>query len=163
MIDYRHLLRQAYLVAQGSPDTSTKNGALLVASDGRVIASGYNSFTDETQVCRPWNYERPRKYKVMEHAERAIIYRAARQGLTTRGLTLVCPWASCPDCARGIVLAGITLVVSHKQAWDRTPPRWYDETLLGREILQGGNVEFQMFDGKIGGVENLFNREVWKP
>lgn len=159
----KDLLRQAYQIASDeSTDTSTKNGALLIWN-GKIIAAGVNSFTDAGQALDPRNYDRPRKYKVTEHAERAVIYKAARLGIATQGLIMVCPWASCPDCARAIVLAGIQLVIGHKQAYDKTPARWMDEVAFGLEILQGGKVTYQMFDGKIDGVENLFDGEIWQP
>jgi dCMP deaminase len=158
----RDLLRQAYQLAYTSTDTSTKNGALLVG-EGRIIVGGVNAFTDAEQALDPRNHERPRKYKVTEHAERAAIYEAARLGICTDGLIMVCPWAACPDCARAIKLAGIRSVVVHKQAHDRTPPRWREETALGLEILCGGGVLYQMFDGQIGDVENLFDGRVWHP
>jgi dCMP deaminase len=162
-MNHRDLLRQAYQLARESTDTSTKNGALLVAHTGQILAGGVNSFTDAEQALDPQNYERPRKYKVTEHAERAVIYKAARLGIGTEGLIMVCPWASCPDCARAIVLAGIPLVVGHRQAYNKTPPRWLEEVALGLEILQGGGVTYQMFDGSIGGVVNLFDGEFWMP
>jgi dCMP deaminase len=162
---YRNLMRRAYQLAQDrSTDTSTKNGALLVNPfSGFVVARGVNSFTDSEMVNDPKNHERPHKYKVTEHAERAVIYRAAFQGHRTHGLVMVCPWACCADCARGIVLAGISKVVAHQQAYDKTPERWREEVEIGIEILKGGGVEYELLDAKIGDVENLFNGKVWHP
>ena len=76
---------------------------------------------------------------------------------------MVCPWACCSDCARAIVLAGIPLVVAHKQAFAMTPERWREEIAVGLEILEGGGVTYHLLDSKIGEVENLFNGEVWYP
>ncbi len=162
-MNYRDLLREAYWTSRQSTDLSTKNGALLVTPNGEIVTGGVNSFTDEGQSQNPLNHKRPRKYKVTEHAERAAIYRAARHGIRTNGLIMICPWASCPDCARAIVLAGIPLVIGHKQAYDKTPPRWLEEVAFGLEILRGGEVEYRMYDGEIGGVENLFDGEIWYP
>lgn len=162
-IDMRDLLRRAYQLACTSTDTSTKNGALLITREGVVVVDGVNAFTDGEQILDPRNYERPRKYKVTEHAERAAIYKAARLGIPTKGLLMVCPWASCPDCARAIVLAGIIRVIGHRQAYDKTPLRWQEEVAFGLEILRGGGVAYQMFDGQIGGVENLFDGRIWCP
>jgi len=162
VVEIKDLLQQAYLLAQRySTDRSTKNGAILIRPGGNLW--GVNSFTDYSQFLDCRNHVRPRKYKVTEHAERAVIYKAARLGIATLGLTMVCPWASCPDCARAIVLAGIPLVIGHRQAYDKTPPRWQEEVAFGLEILRGGGVTYQMFDGPIGGVENLFDEEIWLP
>lgn len=164
-MDYKDLMRQAYQLAfDESTDTSTKNGAVLVNPiDGHVMIGGVNAFTDPNMATDAKNYERPRKYKVTEHAERAAIYAAAQNGIATKGLIMVCPWACCSDCARGIVLAGIPLVVAHKQAYDRTPDRWREEVAIGIEILQGAGVVYHLFDGDIQDVENLFNGEIWYP
>lgn len=164
-MDYKELMREAYQLAYDeSTDTSTKNGALLVDPiDGHVIIGGVNSFTDPEMASNPKNYERPRKYQVTEHAERAVIYKAASRGIKTKNLIMVCPWACCSDCARGIVLAGIPIVVAHKQAYNMTPERWREEVAVGLEILNGSGVTYYLYDGDIDGVENLFNGEVWYP
>lgn len=164
-MDYQDLMRRAYQIAcDESTDTSTKNGAILVDPvDGEAMVAGVNSFTNSDMASESRNYERPRKYQVTEHAERAAIYKAAKRGIPTKGLIMVCPWACCSDCARGIVLAGIPLVVAHKQAYERTPQRWRDEVAVGLEILLGAGVTYHLFDGDISGVENLFDGEVWYP
>ena len=164
-MNYPELMRSAYqLACEESTDTSTKNGALLVHPiDKTVMVGGVNAFVNPDMTSDPQNYERPRKYQVTEHAERAVIYKAAKRGIRTEGLIMVCPWACCSDCARAIVLAGIPLVVAHKQAFDGTPERWREEVDVGLEILGGGGVTYHLLDSKIGGVGNLFNGEVWYP
>ena len=164
-MDYQELMRSAYqLASKESTDTSTKNGALLIDPvDGEVVAGGVNSFAAPGMSSDLRNYVRPRKYQVTEHAERAVIYRAAWHGTRTEGLIMVCPWACCSDCARGIVLAGIKLVVAHKQAFAMTPDRWREEIDVGLEILEGGGVTYYLLDSKIGDVKNLFDGEVWYP
>lgn len=163
-MEIKNLMRQAYLYGDWfSVDKSTHLGAILVDDTGKMRAMGVNTFTDDTQKEVEANYFRPRKYQVTEHAERSAIYYAARNGIATRGLTLICPWASCPDCARAAVMAGIKEVIGHKQAFDRTPDRWKDEINVGFEILKGGGVTYTFYDGKIGDVENLFNGEIWHP
>ncbi len=164
-MEYQDLMREAYQVAfNESTDTSTKVGAVLVDPvDGSIMVGGANSFTNPEMASCSQNYERPRKYKVTEHAERASIYKAARRGTATNGLIMVCPWACCADCARAIVLAGIPLVVAHQQAYDMTPERWRDEVAIGMEILEGSGVTYHLFDGDIGGVENLFDGKIWYP
>lgn len=165
-VDLRDLMRCAYKLAHAeSTDTSTKVGAVLVDSDtGRIVSSGVNAFTDSSMALDPRNRERPRKYKVTEHAERAAIYKAARLGIATEGLIMVCPWACCPDCARATVLAGLTAVYGHKQAYDKTPLRWCEEVNLGIEILRGGGVSYYFLDAELGeNTVNLFDGEIWYP
>lgn len=166
MLDLRDLMRRAYKLAHAeSTDTSTKVGAVLIDPDtNRIVSSGVNAFTDSSMALDPRNRERPRKYKLTEHAERATIYKAARLGIATDGLTMVCPWACCPDCARAIVLAGILIVYAHKQAYDKTPPRWREEVNLGIEILRRGGVKYLLYDAEIGeNTVNLFDGEIWYP
>ncbi len=165
VVEIKTLLRQAYQVAETfSTDKSTHVGALLYDPfNEKVLTCGWNTFTDKSQLLDSRNHLRPRKYAVTEHAERFAIYEAARKGIATTGLTLICPWASCPDCARAIVLSGIIQVIGHFQAFEKTPERWKTEIEIGLEILEGGGVEYKMYDGNISDVRNLFNGEFWYP
>lgn len=158
-------LRAAYMRANElSTDTSTHVGAVLVDPvSGSHRVYGVNSFTDSYQQNDPRNRERPRKYKVTEHAERAAIFNAARQGIITRGLLMVATWACCPDCARAIALSGIITVYVHEETLNRTPERWKEDIRLGMDILAGSGVRYIPVSAKIGGVQNLFNGEIWEP
>jgi len=161
---FRDLILAAYEVAfKESTDTSTKIGAVVINDDGEILVSGANAFIDPAMADDPKNHERPRKYKITEHAERAAIYKAALLGISLNGRTMVYSWTCCPDCARAIVLSGIKLVVGHLQAFDRTPERWREEMDLGIEILESGGVSHMLYDGKIGEAQNLFNGEIWYP
>jgi len=163
--DIRELMRKVYRIAMHSTDRSTHNGALLVDEDRnatRPLVVGYNAH-------RPgWghkeeHHKRPLKYSVTEHAERAVIYRAAYYGVCTRGLTMIANWVACPDCARGIVLSGIRRIICHKQCMDRTPPRWKEMVDLGLEMCEKSKVAVVQWDGKVGDVTNLNNGELWQP
>jgi dCMP deaminase len=161
--EMRNYLREAYSLALNSPDPSTKVGALILLAVG---GSGY-------PVCFGWNHipagitidltDRVLKYKVIEHAERAAIFQAARRGIALEGAILVCPWACCCDCARAITLSGISEVVSHGDAIDKTPSRWQQDIDLAAKIFASGNVKYTKFYGKIGDCENLFNGGIWHP
>ncbi len=130
------LMRGAYIFAEAhSHDTSTRNGALLVSQEGGTLCGGANRFPpglDSDKLVT----DREVKYSYIEHAERAVIYAAARAGIRTLGLIMICPWACCPDCARAIVLAGLSEVVVHKQALDQTPERWRASVERGAEIQE---------------------------
>lgn len=154
-------LRSAYQIALLSTDRSTKNGAIICSQGFNVIAATNKhapGYGDD-----PEHHERPMKYDVTEHAERAVILKAARKGISLKGLTLVANWVACPDCARAIVLAGISTVVCHKECQDRTPERWRRQVELGLEIMKHGGVEVISWSGKIGGVKNLNNGKWWEP
>ena len=161
---YEMMMGRAYKLAEGSNDRSTKNGALLIDGiDPFPLATGVNHFVPGYADTDAALHRRPGKYTITEHAERAAIYDAAANGVPTYGLTMICPWACCPDCARGIVLSGIRMVVGHKQASDMTPPRWQGLVADGLDILLSGGVKFISLDAKIGGVKNLFDGKVWLP
>jgi dCMP deaminase len=161
-VETKTLLRYAYELARESHDKSTHVGAIIVKC-GQIMAHGINHFTHDAYRYNLAYHERPLKYRMLEHAERDAIYQAARHGRITLGATLICPWATCSDCARAIVLAGIRCVIGHKQAHDKTPQRWRDELAIGLMILRDAHVDFQLFDGKIGDTENLFDGEIWYP
>ena len=154
-------LRAAYQIAQMSDDKSTRNGALIVDRGWNVI-HGFNHMLPEWGH-ESWHHERPFKYWVTEHAERCAILSAARLGYKTDGLTLVCNWVACPDCARAIVLARFSYVICHKQCQERTPDRWREMIDTGMQIMKYGGVEVIEWDGIVGDVTNLNNRLVWKP
>jgi deoxycytidylate deaminase len=163
--EIRHIMRGVYRNAMHSTDRSTNNGAILVDEhcEGAIpLAAGYNAhlygWGDKEE-----DHVRPLKYLLTEHAERDVIYYAAHNGICTRGLTMIANWVACPDCARGIVLAGIRRVICHKQCMDRTPPRWKELVDLGLEMFEKNNVPVYQWDGKVGGVTNLNNGEIWKP
>jgi len=112
-LDWQKLLKIAYLEAQKSTNPSTQNGAILVDDKGNVILSAVNSFPDGVTETEE-RQNRPLRYKFSVHSERNVLYLAARLGIKTEGLLMVCPWAACTDCAQGIIQAGIKRLVVHK-------------------------------------------------
>jgi dCMP deaminase len=52
------------------------------------------------------------RYHLIEHAERAAIYDALLKHVDLKGSTLYCTRFPCSDCARAIIWAGITRVVT---------------------------------------------------
>src|SRR5579859_6406852 len=118
-------LREAYTEALKSPDTSTQNGAILIGRDGYTIGKGHNTLPYNVQMT-PERLERPAKYLYTEHAERNAIFRAAYYGFAIAGSTLICPWAACHDCARAIIQTGVKALITHQDAFDRSPQHWID-------------------------------------
>ena len=158
---WKELLKVAYEEAVKSPDPSTQNAALLI-DDGVVVLKAFNEFpigveyTDE-------RWERPLKYKIIEHAERHVIYKAARQGIATEGLTMVSPWSACADCARAIIQAGIKCLVRHKEAGDRSPEFWLEEIQVADQMFKEAGVEVLDYHGKIGAPEVRHSGQIWSP
>lgn len=156
----REFLQIACAYASRSPDPSTQNGAVLVdfimqprlhTITPKVVAHGYNTFPLGVKYgdSYPDRYERPKKYAYIEHAERSAIYRAAREGVGTKGLILVCPWAACSDCARGIIEAGIREVVTLTPIADDTNARWDSSINAAMEMLEEAKVTVTYFESPI--------------
>lgn len=160
MTDDVELLRRAcFSAVTFSHDPHTQNGAVLVANEpgGPVVISAANGLP--AGVCaKPERMERPGKYAYVEHAERAVIFAAARMGLKTAGATLYCPWFACADCARAIICAGITRVVGHVKPRSVSPERWAESIRQADEMLREAEVEIALLDAPLG-VRYLFNGE----
>jgi len=144
-IDY---LRQACQFASiSSRDSRTQNGAVLVTKT-RVICA-VNAFpsgvtvTDERRAA-------PEKYLFIEHAERAAIYRAASLGVATAGSTLYCPWFACCDCARAIIMSGVTEVVGLVSLRNATPERWQENIATAEKMLAEAGVSQRLLAVELG-------------
>lgn len=88
-------------------------GAIIVGDEGEIVrsanvlpprvASAYDArgiaVSDED------------RYYVIEHAERAAIYKAMAAGANLDGATIYCTRFPCSDCARAIIWAGIKRAV----------------------------------------------------
>lgn len=158
------LLRAAYLMAQGSPDPSNQNGAVLVSECLRhTLGRGRNDFTPGVIWTNDLIADRSWKMSHIEHAERAAIFGAGAAGFGTKDSVLVCPWAACTDCARAIVLSGVRLLVVHGDRMAMTPDRWLDSVEAGMRILRAGGVEVQKFQGRIECGPVTVNGEKWEP
>lgn len=161
--DWINLLALAYSIALKSPDPSTQNAALIVDKDGEILIAEYNKFPDGVLYSKE-RWERPLKYKIIEHAERNACYFAAKHGISTNGLTMVCPWATCSDCARAIIQSGIKRLVTHKQAFDRSPDFWREEIDTALVMLKEAGVEVIFYDGEIGtDLSVLHSGIMWSP
>lgn len=167
-VNWANELRKAYLTAVMSPDPSSQNGALVYNEHRHLIGQGFNGFTPGVEIT-PDKLERPVKYLYIEHAERAAVYDcigSSRYDRVPQGnepVLMVCPWASCADCARAIVLSGISLLVRHKDAMERKVDRWADSIALADKILIAGGVEIYEHVGPVDGPEIMHLEEKWTP
>ncbi len=172
MEHWKELLKKAYEAATKSPDPSTQNGALVVDTRSilgsrLIIGSDCNrlpkKIPDTPQI---WN-DRALKYKYVHHAERTVLdtTRRLHSECQLDGHTLVCPWAACTDCAKEIIAAGITTLVTHKQAHDRTPPgsAWFDEIIVARKMFRDAGVQLIEYDGIVGGPPVRHSGQIWTP
>jgi len=161
-LDWKKLLKMAYLKAQESRNPSTQNGAILVGDDGAILIEVSNTLVPDGLQEIDERKAKPLRHKFSVHAERNAIYKAAKSGVKIQGLTMVCCWAVCSECAQGLIQAGIKRLVTHTQALEKSN-NWTEEIELGFAMLREAGVEIIMYDGKIGGVKILRSGEHWEP
>lgn len=148
---FYNAMRMACKTATNSPDPSTQNGAVLanILGDPYIETAACNQFPDGVQYSDE-RWERPLKYSFIEHAERGAIFAAAKTGLLTEGLVLVCPWAACADCARAIACSGISRLVTLPRNPSQTNPRWKDSIEIADTILNEAGVVIEFFYDPVG-------------
>lgn len=151
----RSLMQVAYTLAGHSLDPSTQCGAVLCDDNGTILADGINEFPRGVEY-NAERWERPLKYQVIEHAERNAIFDAAARGVRTQGLTMIAPWAACADCARAIIQAGITKLIRHQDASDRSPANWVESIAIADTMLKEAGVAVENVVGKIFPDDSAF-------
>lgn len=150
-------LREACRVAAvESMDPRTQNGALIRARNG-VIVTAANQLPPIVATTERLGGQT--KYSYMEHAERHVIYKAARAGIATHNATLYCPWFACADCARAIILAGVSRIVGHVKPRLLTPERWRETIARADDMFHEAGVEFLLLDEPLG-VSFLFDSQL---
>ena len=158
----RTWLAEAYRIAQDSPDLSTQNGAILIGKDGYTIGKGFNTLPHGVSITQE-RLERPAKYLWTEHAERNALFNAAAFGFATPGSTMVCPWAACVDCARAMIQCGVKTLITHQDAYDRSPPHWIDSIAVAYEMFNESGLEVIFYKGHLNARTIRHNGEEWTP
>ena len=105
----QRFLDLAHHVAQWSKDPSTKVGAVLVGTDKRQVALGYNGFPPRVADSNFRLYHRTIKLRYTIHAERNVLDNAH---FPTQGSTLYVTHPPCCACALSIISKGVARVVS---------------------------------------------------
>lgn len=151
--DVSHLIWAAR-AAKESVDTSTQCGACFVTYGyGKTKFPSYGPYLDCNSPTSGFEslvaVDREYKSAFMEHAERKAIYSAARRGHSTGNGCLYATWAACPDCARAIILSGITRVVTFQSTYDLTPERWKKQIDLGIEMMKASGIQIDYYQDKL--------------
>lgn len=159
----QHFLKLAY--AHGnttSPDPSTKNGAVLVGTDWKIITYSSNRFAKGIAETRTRLNDKLTKYRLVVHAENGAIFNAARHGKCTKGSILYCPFYSCPECSKAIIEAGVQKVVGHAQfmALASGHEKWVEPIQHGWDMMQEAGIECVLFDGVIGVIARLNGQDI---
>ncbi len=158
---FRFLARFA---RENSHDPDTQNAAGVASGvaeflEGNPFGWGYdaNRLPSDDIEELPERLTRPAKYDWIMHAEAAAVVAAgSRAGCGT----LYALWAACPDCAKVIVRAFVSEVVTLQRTQDMTPNRWKDKVKTGLEILEAGGVAVRFFQEEIGETVRFDGKEV---
>lgn len=145
----KELMRLALeIAAEESPDPSSQNSAMLVDPEtNEMLTVEVNRFPNEVDDLDE-RWERPQKYDFVEHAERNVIYRAAKLGIKTDGMKMIVPWFACSDCARAIISAGITHVVGIRET--TTHDRWEDSINVANVMLREAGIKCEYLEPDFG-------------
>jgi dCMP deaminase len=157
-----YLLRLAYEEAAKSPDPSNQNGAVL-AAHFKPLVRDFNRFPHGFKFTAEHLTNRDKKLKYIEHAERNVVYSAAKRGVLVYGTTLYCPWFACMACARAIIQAGVVEVIGHAERMAMTPDRWKADVDEAVQYLRDCNIKLRIHEGPVGGPVILVNGEPWQP
>lgn len=155
-------MREALKDAATSPDRDTQNAAIIVTADGVEIGRGKIDYPQGVTTSEERS-TRPLKYLFLEHAERNAILTTAKLGAPLDGVVMICPWASCADCARAIIQSGISTLVRLKREPGFSHPSWESSIIAGDEMLEESGVEIIeiQLEDKTGLPMLTRNREPW--
>lgn len=124
-----------------SKDPSTKVGALFLIPDTyQVLSIGYNGMPRNINEKKEERWERPIKYKYVEHAERNAIYNAAYAGTSLKGSVAVVTLFPCADCSRALIQSGIKAVVTEEPRWAEME-RWKADWEISMELFNEAGIE----------------------
>lgn len=163
-LDWEDILFITLAAARRSPDPSTQNGAILVSEHyeddygltlmGQPLYPYFNTlecnrFPNGVEAT-PTRWERSLKYMMVSHAEANALSAAARYGIPTNGLTLVCPWLACDRCAVQIINSGISHCVTLPRVADTTNTRWDDSISVADKMLEEAGIKLTFVDTTLG-------------
>ena len=154
---YAEWLKMCYNYAKKSDHPSTHNAALLVDGN-KVVLKSANLFPPGVKPLE-YRLEEGNRNIYINHAERDVIYKAAKEGIATKGLTMVMPWLPCIPCANSVISAGIEKLICHKQMIERTKEKWVEELKEAVKIMHEAGIEIIAYDGKVGAKAYMHQRE----
>jgi dCMP deaminase len=137
-LDIEQLVDLAIATARTSPSRPRKVGSVLVLADGATTLAACNDFPLGVRDLEA-RHAHPERLLWIEHAERNVLFAAARQGHGTAGATLIATFHPCADCARAIVQAGVATL--HTLAPDFDDPLWGPAFHCAKTILEEGGVQ----------------------
>ncbi|MFT0861251.1 deaminase [Ancylobacter sp. G4_0304] len=140
-------LGQAFAVRSESDDPKAKHVPL--SGVGAVIANRAGEIARSANVLPPklkaafqasdHAIDESERYFVIEHAERAAIFKALADGKDLKGATLYATRFPCSDCARAIVWSGIERAVFPKGFAGEV--RWLDAQRAALRIMRDSGIK----------------------
>lgn len=140
-VEQRYLFAASQAARQSS-DPSSKFGAILTDSEGRVLGAGYNGFPKGIDEDERMN-DRPTKYELVIHAEMRAILDAVSRRHPLVGTVLFVNTVPCCRCAVHIIEAGIARVVSERPTPDYCS-RWGDSIQRTMDLFEEAGVQFSI-------------------
>ncbi len=131
-------LEVAKLISTWSKDPSTKVGCVVVGPHREIRSTGFNGFPRGVEDTDARLNDRETKYPLIVHAEENAVAQAARIGQSLHGCAAYVTFPSCARCARLLIQAGVTRVVSPIDA--EIPERWAEEIRIAAAMLIEANV-----------------------
>lgn len=148
-----HYLKLCYALTSFSKDLSTHNASIIVNHKDERIAVGVNNILTPVHIT-PNRQIAPDKYFYTEHAERKAIFNAFYSKhfhleRTLSGCTLYACWLACADCARAIIMSGISRVVGHSIPEHGEHSSWDDSVKAGITMLEEARIKVEFYNGKL--------------
>lgn len=136
-------IKLAMEVSRNSPISSRKVGAVIVGRDEQVISSSTNSLPMDAlpEEVGDINSDDAKKYWV-EHAERAAIFKATREGIPLAGARIYATFFPCSSCMRAILQSGIAEVICPEPEFDHE--KWGEEFYHSELMLRNSSVKFRV-------------------
>lgn len=158
MSDIDYLREACRCAVERSEDPRTQVGAVLVAAEGKILSASNRL---PAGIARHQHRrEHPTKAMFIEHAERAVLYKAAASGVPTAGASLYAPWAACTDCARAIIACGIKEVIGLIVLRNATPERWRSTIWTADQMLMEAGVGIRWVNERVGVTVRFDGREI---
>ena len=155
---YEDFLKECYRYAKKSNHPTTHVAAMLIKNN-KIILKGSNSFPPGV-LQKKERFQGENKHIYLNHAERDVIFKAAKNGISTKGLIMVMPWLPCVLCANAIISAGIKKLIVHKQMIEKTSEDWKNELKDALELLKEAKISISAYDG-ITGMKAYMHGEFW--
>lgn len=134
-------MRLAREISRWSKDPSTKLGSIIVNSERKIVATGYNGFPKGIDDTFERLSNRDEKYPRIVHAEANALMNALYNGVSVKNCTIyIYGLPPCPDCTKLIIQSGISRIIitpdPYKAAthwsdkWDKISKLMIEETKL---------------------------------